>query len=138
MTSGFTTSNLWGYFGFAIVLFVAKKQTQMGDNAPRRGSPYVPPADHHEYPFSALLSRIGRAPRGGDQIKLPGLAADRGVTVFYAGELDLLDAPTVSIVGTREVSDAGWQRASLSLHGIWSRPEPSWSAASPRASTPLR
>jgi DNA processing protein len=32
--------------------------------------------------------------------------------VFYAGELDLLDAPTVSIVGTREVSEAGWKRAS--------------------------
>jgi DNA processing protein len=39
-------------------------------------------------------------------------SSGREATVFYAGELDLLDAPTVSIVGTREVSDAGWKRAS--------------------------
>jgi len=36
----------------------------------------------------------------------------RDATVYYAGELDFLDAPAVSIVGTREVSDAGWKRAS--------------------------
>ncbi|MDE2329458.1 MAG: DNA-processing protein DprA [Bradyrhizobium sp.] len=35
----------------------------------------------------------------------------REVTAFYAGDLNILDAPTVSIVGTREVSDAGWRRA---------------------------
>ena len=35
----------------------------------------------------------------------------REAAVFYAGNLDLLEAPTVSIVGTREVSDEGWTRA---------------------------
>jgi DNA protecting protein DprA len=36
----------------------------------------------------------------------------REVTAFYAGDLDVLDAPTISIVGTREASDLGWRRAS--------------------------
>jgi predicted Rossmann fold nucleotide-binding protein DprA/Smf involved in DNA uptake len=39
-------------------------------------------------------------------------APGRYAAIFYAGSLDLLDAPTVSIVGTREVSDAGWDHAS--------------------------
>jgi DNA processing protein len=36
----------------------------------------------------------------------------RDAYVYCAGDLDLLLRPTVSVVGTREVSDEGWRRAS--------------------------
>jgi DNA processing protein len=49
--------------------------------------------------------------------------AESSVKIFYSGHLDLLDAPAVSIVGTREVSESGWKRAyqlarSLSAAGV--------------------
>jgi DNA processing protein len=36
----------------------------------------------------------------------------RDAYVYYAGDLNLLLRPTVSVVGTREVSEDGWRRAS--------------------------
>ena len=36
---------------------------------------------------------------------------DGRVNIYYSGQLDLLDAPAVSIVGTREVSKPGWTLA---------------------------
>jgi DNA protecting protein DprA len=91
----------------------ATKPPTSGGQAPRRRSGYAPPRDRHAYPFADLLLRIGRAPLEDRQMNfLRDASSSREATVFYAGELDLLDAPTVSIVGTREVSDAGWKRAS--------------------------
>jgi hypothetical protein len=67
----------------------------------------MPPRDRHAYPFADLLLRIGRAALENRQMDfLRDASAGREATVFYAGVLDLLDAPTVSIVGTRQVSDA--------------------------------
>jgi DNA processing protein len=78
----------------------------------RRRSAYHPPRETHAIAFSDLLLRIGRAPLADRQMDFLRDASPRGeVTAFYAGELDLLDQPTVSIVGTREVSDDGWRRA---------------------------
>jgi DNA protecting protein DprA len=86
---------------------------QAGGDTPRRRSGYTPPRDRHAYPFADLLLRIGRPALEDRQMDfLRDASSGREATVFYAGELDLLDAPTVSIVGTREVSDAGWKRAS--------------------------
>jgi DNA protecting protein DprA len=83
------------------------------DGHGRRRSSYTTPPDRHEYPFNDLLLRVGRAALEDRQITfLRDASTRREATVFYAGELDLLDAPTVSIVGTREVSEAGWKRAS--------------------------
>src|SRR5688572_8881057 len=94
------------------------------DQQSRRRSGYTPPRDRHAYPFTDLLLRIGRAALEDRQLNfLRDASSGREAAVFYAGELDLLDAPTVSIVGTREVSDAGWKRASqlareLAKHGV--------------------
>jgi DNA protecting protein DprA len=78
-----------------------------------RRSGYTRPRDRHSYPFTDLLLRIGRASLEDRQLNfLRDASSGRDATVFYAGDLDLLDAPTVSIVGTREVSEAGWKRAS--------------------------
>ncbi|WJR74940.1 DNA-processing protein DprA [Bradyrhizobium sp. NP1] len=80
---------------------------------PRRRAAYVPPTDAHSYSLPDLLVRIGRAALDERQLDfLRDASPRREAKVFYAGNLDILDAPTVSIVGTREVSDAGWRRAS--------------------------
>jgi DNA protecting protein DprA len=90
----------------------ATKHPTTDRHAPRRRG-YTPPRDRHAYPFTDLLLRIGRAGLEDRQMNfLRDASPRREATVFYAGELDLLDAPTISIVGTREVSDAGWKRAS--------------------------
>ncbi|MEH2501488.1 DNA protecting protein DprA [Bradyrhizobium sp. AZCC 1578] len=78
----------------------------------RRGG-YVPPTEVHTHALPDLLVRIGRAALEDQQLDfLRDASPRREATVFYAGNLDILDAPTVSIVGTREVSEAGWRRAS--------------------------
>jgi DNA protecting protein DprA len=90
----------------------------------RRRSLYVPPTDHHAFLFSDLLQRIGRARLQDKQLEMfRDASAGRDATVFYAGQLDFLDSPAVSIVGTREVSENGWRRASklarqLSAEGV--------------------
>ena len=77
----------------------------------RRRGGYVPPRDRHSYPLADLLKRVGRPALEGKQMDfLRDAAPGRDAAIFYAGNLDLLDAPTVSIVGTREVSDAGIMR----------------------------
>ena len=91
----------------------ATKLPSSDGRAPRRRSGYTPPRHRYAYPFADLLLRIGRTALEDRQMDfLRGASSGREAAVFYAGELDLLDAPTVSIVGTREVSDAGWKRAS--------------------------
>src|SRR5712675_676239 len=91
---------------------VPAARTSAMPNRPRR-SGYHPPPDTHSYAFPDLLVRLGRAALEDRQLDfLREASTRRDVAVFYAGELDILDAPTVSIVGTREVSDAGWKRAS--------------------------
>lgn len=83
-----------------------------GTQTSRRRSTYVPPSQMHVYTLPALLSRYGRAPLDDRQLDFLRDASGRGeATLFYAGNLDLLEAPTVSIVGTREVSEAGWRRS---------------------------
>jgi DNA protecting protein DprA len=95
------------------VTLTATKPPTADRQPSRRRSGYTPPRDRHAYPFADLLLRLGRAALEPKQMNfLRDASSGREATVFYAGELDILDAPTVSIVGTREVSDPGWQRAS--------------------------
>lgn len=87
----------------------------------RRG--YFPPADRHQFPFRDLLVRVGRGIEDRQLQLLKDASSGRDATVFYSGDLSLLDGPTVSIVGTRDVSESGWKRAAqlardLSKNGI--------------------
>lgn len=87
--------------------------SSMPDEPTRRRSTYVPPKEVHRYSLPDLLVRIGRGALEERQLDfLRGASPRREATVFYAGNLEILDAPTVSIVGTREVTDAGRRRAS--------------------------
>lgn len=80
---------------------------------PKRRSYYVAPPEVHKYSLPDLLDRIGRGALEKRQLDFLKEASPRHeADVFYAGDLEILDAPTVSIVGTREVSEPGWRRAS--------------------------
>src|ERR1700726_4456557 len=74
-------------------------------------SRYSPPDDQHQYLLSDLLQRIGRTDLDAKQTEMLRPDNDGRVSIYYSGHLDLLDAPAVSIVGTREVSEPGWKRA---------------------------
>lgn len=90
----------------------AAERTVDTRHSPRRKGGYIPPRERHAFPFRDLLVRIGRPSLQARQMEfLRDAASGREATVFYSGVLDLLEAPTVSIVGTREVSEPGWQRA---------------------------
>lgn len=86
------------------------------DTAPRNGpsagkrSRYIPPDVSHEIPLTELLQRIGRPALERKQLALLQ-RGERDVTIYYSGDLCLLEGAAVSIVGTREVSEAGRARA---------------------------
>jgi predicted Rossmann-fold nucleotide-binding protein len=71
---------------------------------------YRAPSHSYSEDLLDLLARLGRDARSEG-----GLFRDayrnRATTVFCAGDLGILDQPAVSIVGTREVSEAGWGQA---------------------------
>lgn len=91
----------------------AAKSASAEHTRPSRRSAYNAPADRHAYPLADLLIRLGRAALEDRQLNfLRDASSHRDPTVFYSGDMEVLDGPAVSIVGTREVSDAGWKRAS--------------------------
>src|ERR1700682_1097140 len=113
MTRGSPACRLERYQRIRGMPLTATKPPRTEGYVARRRSGYNPPPDRHEYSFADLLLRIGRAALEDRQLTfLRDASPRREATVFYAGDLDLLDAPTVSIVGTREVSEAGRKRAS--------------------------
>ena len=84
---------------------------------------YSPPDEQHQYLLSDLLQRVGRAALDPKQYEMLRSGGEGNVKIYYSGHLDLLDAPAVSIVGTREVSEPGRKRAyqlarSLSAAGV--------------------
>jgi DNA protecting protein DprA len=90
-----------------------RPSTAAGMPGSRTRSGYIPPVNRHEYPFADLLVRIGRGALEDRQMDfLRDASSRREPALFYSGELDVLDAPSISIVGTREVTENGWKRAS--------------------------
>lgn len=90
------------------------RMTRTRHEAPAQERPtrYQPPDDVNVIALSELLARIGRPGLQAKQMALLQRDVVGDVLVHYAGELSLLDAPAVSIVGTREVSEDGRMRAS--------------------------
>lgn len=85
---------------------MAKTEKHMAGRS--NGARYEPPAEHLTIALSTLLGRTGRAPLQPKQLALLKRdSAERDITIFYAGFIDLLDGPAVSIVGTRDVSEVG-------------------------------
>lgn len=76
-------------------------------------SRYRHPSETHSIALHTLLSRVGKSPLLPKQLDLLRSSEARNgkdVTIHYAGDLALLERPTVAIVGTREVTDEGRAR----------------------------
>jgi len=93
---------------------------------PRR-SRYLAPTSPESTSLKELLALIGRPGLAEGQEDLLRSAADAGgrndVRIFYAGERSILKSPSVSVVGTREVSPEGAARSArlgreLAAHGV--------------------
>jgi DNA protecting protein DprA len=92
---------------------MAQRRDRTFDGAQRQRR-YTAPSDRKSIPLSELLQRCGRPDLGTKQLDLlrrGETTSAKDVLVHYAGDLEVLSAPCVSIVGTREVSDVGRQRA---------------------------
>jgi DNA protecting protein DprA len=76
----------------------------------RRGR-YTPPSHIDRISFAALLERAGRSGLTSKQLDFLGGSSPAGAVVYYAGDIDLVTRPAVSVVGAREVSEAGARRA---------------------------
>jgi DNA processing protein len=77
-------------------------------------SRYNPPTDTHSIPLSDLLRRGGRTELDSKQLDIlrrGETTSGKDILIHFAGDLTALEAPCVSIVGTREVSERGNQRA---------------------------
>jgi DNA processing protein len=80
------------------------------DPARRSPSRYRPPADVASIRLQELLQKTRRQALEDRQLDLLGSEGSLA-RVYYSGRIDLLDRASVSIVGTREVSDEGVARA---------------------------
>jgi DNA processing protein len=90
---------------------------------PARKSSYIGPANIRQIDLSDLLTRRGGVPLEPKQFDLmfskeTRQGAVRSKTIWYAGNLDCLNAPAVAIVGTRNVSEAGAARARKLARGL--------------------
>jgi DNA processing protein len=96
-------------------LAALRRRDILADDMPRR-SPYKPPRDTVSVTLKKLLIDTGRQvldERQSDLLRSPDSPGGKDdVRVFYAGDITLLNRKSVSIVGTREVSDEGRLRAS--------------------------
>jgi len=97
-----------------------KKRSEHGRGRAR----YVAPSSVQNQRLRELVAWSGRGPLEDAQLTLlAGCPENPDVDLFASGELELLRRPCVSVVGTREVSNDGWQRArrlsrELANHGV--------------------
>lgn len=83
--------------------------------SPGRGSArYRPPSEVETIALSELLHLIGRnelETKQLDMLRRGEMTSGKDINIYTAGSLDLLKAPCVAIVGTREVTEKGHDRA---------------------------
>jgi DNA processing protein len=83
-------------------------------NSSSRPARYSPPPERDTIALSELLRRSGRTQLDSkqlDMLRRGETTSAKDILVHIAGDISILAAPCVSIVGTREVSDLGRQRA---------------------------
>src|ERR1700730_517694 len=89
-------------------------RTSRSHGRPRRSGRYNPPLKKDSVSLSALLDRCRRGQletRQLDMLRHGEVTSGKDVIIRFAGDLGVLEAPAVSIVGTRNVSDRGLERA---------------------------
>lgn len=99
------------------------RTTRHSASAYRAGDRYRPPDSQQikSIKLSELLRFCGRNGLQSDQLDLlrrDETPSGRDVSINYVGNLDLLKAPCVSIVGTREVTERGRLRAARLAHEL--------------------
>lgn len=77
----------------------------------RARSRYVTPEHVRTATLQSILHQFGRSANDLGQADLLREYGERDTFIYYAGNLRLLAQPTVSIVGTRQISDEGIRRA---------------------------
>ncbi len=75
-------------------------------------SRYRPPTSVRTVTLQSVLRSFGRSVGSDRQLDLLRSYGEKDIFLHYAGDLNLLERKTVSIVGTRDVSDDGRRRAS--------------------------
>ena len=82
---------------------------------PSRGAArYQPPTEIEPVPLSDLLRLVGRSElptKQLDMLRRGETTSGKDINIYIAGAVDVLKAPCVAIVGTREVTEAGRDRA---------------------------
>ena len=78
----------------------------------RPASSYVRPDHIRTATLQEVLHRFGRSANNTGQADLLRSYGERDTFLYFAGDLRLLAKPTVSIVGTRQISPDGIRRAS--------------------------
>jgi DNA protecting protein DprA len=81
-----------------------------GEASPRQHR-YVPPDHVTRAHLQQVLRKPGHQTVADRQLDLLRSRDEREVFVYYSGDAGLLDKPSVAIVGAREVSEAGKNRA---------------------------
>jgi DNA processing protein len=90
----------------AATTMLSDDQWMTSPRARHKQSAYEPPRHTQSVLLSEALHATDRFP-GVKQLNLLGESRDRSNSrIFYAGDLSLLDRPCISIVGTRQASDA--------------------------------
>jgi DNA processing protein len=84
------------------------RQQESTKTSPR--SKYRPPLQPHEMPLQALLDYCGR-PVDDAKADLFRKDGEAEPNIYWAGQLELLKKPSVSVIGARDVSDEGLRRA---------------------------
>ena len=76
--------------------------------ARRSAGRYTPPLDVRSISLKELVARLGRGALEQKQFTLlAGRSDEHDISLYYSGDLSLLERHSVSIVGTREVSEQG-------------------------------
>lgn len=92
-----------------------KTANHRNDAPAKAGSKYVPPSDVRTSTLSEMLTLAGRGQLERKQLDFLRSAespsATRDVTLYFSGDLSLIDRPCVAIVGSRQVSSVGKARA---------------------------
>jgi DNA processing protein len=86
---------------------VARKSRQSAIRQPR----YSPPRETAAIGLADALLRYGRGALDERQLDMLRQGPAKRAIIHYAGDIGLLECPAVSIVGTREVSTLGSERA---------------------------
>jgi DNA protecting protein DprA len=97
--------------GLSCIHCCMRTATAKPSKGSRSGSTYVAPENIRTTTLQEVLHRFHRSANETGQFDMLRAYGERDTFLYYAGDLRLLSRPTVSIVGTRQISEDGIRRA---------------------------